>query len=315
MRTAVRKSLPLPAKGQARTAGSAPEAGVVLEYDAPLVPRAKGDPSRLENICEQVPFAAAARLATCPHARVPIASDTPLLRESLSWMLPRLNDVEITGFELSAQLTPDAQLRQPADILWDQSKAGLSNDLQVIRNVRSVGPPIGILLLGMSGGPVEFLHCVRCGVQGFLLRESSFDGVLIAVRALHKGEFVCPVTLCALLYRYFEREACSLPSASIHDRLGLIGREQQIIPLIAKGRTNKEIASHFSRSEQTVKNHLYRIKHKIGGSGRLGIVPVCRSQGLLVQSVFFEVGQRFMPGSRTQRNPSKIKNQSSFVSI
>jgi DNA-binding CsgD family transcriptional regulator len=58
--------------------------------------------------------------------------------------------------------------------------------------------------------------------------------------------------------------------------MGLTRREQQLIPLIAEGLTNKEIANRFCLSEQTVKNHLYRMKHKVGAGDRLGIVQVCR---------------------------------------
>ena len=54
------------------------------------------------------------------------------------------------------------------------------------------------------------------------------------------------------------------------------------MPLIAQGLTNKEIANHFSLSEQTVKNHLYRMKHKIGAEDRLEMVQLYRTQGFLV---------------------------------
>jgi DNA-binding NarL/FixJ family response regulator len=60
---------------------------------------------------------------------------------------------------------------------------------------------------------------------------------------VHAGEAVCPGALCAALFRYFESEAASLPCASARRRLGLTRREQQLVPLIAKGLTNKEIAS------------------------------------------------------------------------
>jgi LuxR family transcriptional regulator, maltose regulon positive regulatory protein len=99
---------------------------------------------------------------------------------------------------------------------------------------------------------------------------------------VHAGEAVCPGPLCAALFRYLEREATSFPSATVHLRLGLTRREQQLIPLIAEGLTNKEIANRFCLSEQTVKNHLYRMKQKIGAGDRLGIVQVCRTQGFMV---------------------------------
>ena len=57
---------------------------------------------------------------------------------------------------------------------------------------------------------------------------------------------------------------------------------RQSIPLIAEELTNKEIANHFCLSEQTVKNHLYRMKHKVGAANCLDIVQVCRIQGFMV---------------------------------
>jgi DNA-binding NarL/FixJ family response regulator len=81
------------------------------------------------------------------------------------------------------------------------------------------------------------------------------------------------------LFRYFETEAKSVPSATIQQRMGLTRREQQLIPPVAKGLTNKEIANHFSLSERTIKNHLYRMKHKIGMEDRFSIVHLCRLQG------------------------------------
>ena len=83
-------------------------------------------------------------------------------------------------------------------------------------------------------------------------------------------------------FDYFEREAGGFPTASAHERLGFTRREQQIIPLVAQGLSNKEIANHFFLSEQTIKNHLYRMKQKAGADDRLGIVRLCRTQGFLV---------------------------------
>jgi DNA-binding NarL/FixJ family response regulator len=123
---------------------------------------------------------------------------------------------------------------------------------------------------------------VRAGVRGYLSEEASPEEILQAILEVREGAAVCPGKLCAGLFRYFETEAKSVPSATIHQRMGLTRREQQLIPLVAKGFTNKEIANHFSLSEQTIKNHLYRMKHKIGAEDRLSIVHLCRVQGFMV---------------------------------
>jgi DNA-binding NarL/FixJ family response regulator len=64
--------------------------------------------------------------------------------------------------------------------------------------------------------------------------------------------------------------------------LGLSRREQQLVGLIQQGLTNKEIASRLNLSEQTVKNHVYRMLRKLGAPDRLSLVEVCRNEGLSV---------------------------------
>jgi two-component system, NarL family, response regulator DevR len=88
------------------------------------------------------------------------------------------------------------------------------------------------------------------------LRDVSAGDVLEGIRAVQAGEAVCRA-LCTALFRYFEHETSPVPCAGVRQRLGFTRREQQLIPLIAKGLTNKEIANHSCLSEQTVKNHLY----------------------------------------------------------
>jgi DNA-binding NarL/FixJ family response regulator len=152
----------------------------------------------------------------------------------------------------------------------------------MIQQVRAAAPKMRILLLGMVKDETEFLQCVRAGINGYLLHDASSDAVLDGVRAVRAGEAVCPGKLCAALFQYFESEGVSMASVSPRRRLGLTRREQQLVPLIAKGLSNKEIANHFSLSEQTVKNHLYRMKQKTGAEDRLDIVQLYRTQGFLV---------------------------------
>jgi len=102
------------------------------------------------------------------------------------------------------------------------------------------------------------------GISGFLWREVSADDVVAAIRAMQIAESVCHGTLCTALSRYFEKESSPVPCAGVRQRLGFTRRDQQLIPFIAKGLTNKEIANHFCLSEQTVKNHLYRMSTRLG---------------------------------------------------
>ena len=214
--------------------------------------------------------------------RVFVAAENRLLREALSRMLMKSGEIEVIGTELAEPFQTEDLLRAEADILLLSSRGNREEDVEAIRKVRSGAPRVLILLIDVADEEAEFLQCIRAGVRGYLPRDASAEDVVEAVRAVQAGKAVCPGTLCAALFRYFEREATSFPSASVHQRLGLTRREQQLIPLIAEGLTNKEIANRFCLSEQTVKNHLYRMKHKIGAEDRLGIVQVCRTQGFMI---------------------------------
>ena len=214
--------------------------------------------------------------------RVFVAGENRLLQEALSRMLANSGNIEVAGVYKAGPLRIEDLLEEEADILLLTSRGSVNEDLAAIRKVRASAPKVQILLIGVSGEETEFLQCVRAGVRGYLPKSASAEDVVEGVRAVQAGEAVCPGTLCALLFHYFEREATSFPSASVHQRMGLTRREQQLIPLIAEGLTNKEIANRFCLSEQTVKNHLYRMKHKVGAEDRLGIVQVCRIQGFMV---------------------------------
>ena len=196
--------------------------------------------------------------------------------------MTKAGGLEVVGTEDAQPFQIEDLLREKVDILLLSSRGTRDEDLAAIRKVRSAAPQVLILLIDVAGDEADFLQCIRAGMRGYLPREASSEDVLEAVKAVQAGKGVCPGTPCAALFRYFEREATSFPSASMRQRLGLTRREQQLIPLIAEGLTNKEIANRFCLSEQTVKNHLYRMKHKVGADDRLGIVHVCRTQGFMI---------------------------------
>jgi DNA-binding NarL/FixJ family response regulator len=214
--------------------------------------------------------------------RMYVAAENRLLREALARMLAKRSEMEIVGQGSVAPDLPEHLQNSEAEILLFSSTGQLAEDLGLVRAIRMRDPEIYILLMGMTGEETEFLQCVRAGVRGYLLRDASAEEVLAGVRVVRTGGSVCSPELCRVLFQYFEREAGALPSASLRERLGFTRREQQLIPLVARGLSNKEIANHFCLSEQTVKNHLYRMKQKSGVEDRLGIVRLCRTHGFPV---------------------------------
>lgn len=139
------------------------------------------------------------------------------------------------------------------------------------------------VLIGMNDEPEQFLAAVRAGVVGYLLKEASAAEVVAAVRATFRGEAVCPPKLCAALFQYVSKAGAGVrglgPSANSFPRPSLTLRQQKLIALVAKGLTNKEIASRLNISEYTVKNHIHRILKNVDADSRGEAVEAVRLQG------------------------------------
>ena len=214
--------------------------------------------------------------------RVYVHADTVFLQERLARALGSEKDFEIVMEAVSAsesRKNTNAPANAEKEILVMFSSGLVLEDLHRIHGWKMVVQGLKVLLLGAPVKEADFLQYVRGGINGFLPADAEAKELVCAVLGLSMGEVVCSGALCAILFRYFEKQAETFPSAALHRDLGLTRREQQLIPLLTRGLTNKEIANHFSLSEQTVKNHLYRMKRKIGAHGRLEIVDVCRQHG------------------------------------
>lgn len=243
-----------------------------------LDPRPKSEPDSEQELALLEPKSAVPETKW----RVCIFSYNRLLRDTLAKLLSKRSELQVVG---RSAATADA-VHELADsaphVLLLNSGGHLNNDLFIVRMVRTQAPEVRIMMLGMNDDAREFLQCIRAGVAAYVLRDASSQRVLEAVQVVCQGGAFCDGHLCQLLFNYFEKNANSLPSSIVRESLGLTQREQQLVPLLARGASNKEIADQFCLSEQTVKNHLYRMKQKVGAANRLGIVHLCRTHGLNV---------------------------------
>ena len=115
------------------------------------------------------------------------------------------------------------------------------------------------LLVGMENDTAQFLNAVRAGASGYMLKDASACEVVAAVRAAVRREATCPPRLCAALFMLVSHlpQQVSVTPAATSPNLTL--RQRQLVNLLAKGLTNKEIAAQLNLSEFTVRNHIHRI--------------------------------------------------------
>jgi DNA-binding NarL/FixJ family response regulator len=178
------------------------------------------------------------RRATENIWRIYVVAYNRLLRETLGKLLAKRNELHVVG-QSAATVEALQELSQSrADVLLLNSGGDVVNDLSVVRMARMQVPHARIMMLGMNDDTQEFLQCVRAGIAGYVLRDASSQRVLEAVHVVCRGGAFCDGHLCQLLFNYFEKSASSLPSSIVRDSLGLTQREQELVPLLARGASN-----------------------------------------------------------------------------
>jgi two-component system NarL family response regulator len=198
-----------------------------------------------------------------------------LMRETLVRILKKRGGFNICGVSHDIpESKSEFDALSGANILIVDPTATRPIKYAFISEVIEKCPGVGVVLINMDNDPVVFLECVRAGAVGYLMKTASAVEVVSGVRAVLDGQAVCPPHLCLELFRAFSRQWTGFPNARIKLELGLTRRQQQLIPLIAQGMTNKEIASQLSISEHTIKNHIHEIKRQLGADDRLQIVDL-----------------------------------------
>jgi DNA-binding NarL/FixJ family response regulator len=219
--------------------------------------------------------------AVVESVQVFILAENRLLREALARILNKKSDIQVVGASAFAPDVVEQISNSAADVLVCDSAAVALSELRLIPEVRAAFPGLKVVMIGMDLDRETFLRAVRDGVLGYILKDASAMEVAAAVRSVANDEAVCPPSLCLALFESVARQSTQFPTFVIRHSLGLTRREQQLVQMISRGLTNKEIAAQLNLSEQTVKNHVHRMLRKLGASNRLGVVEMCRMPGVV----------------------------------
>jgi DNA-binding NarL/FixJ family response regulator len=206
-----------------------------------------------------------------------LLTENRLLREALMRIFGEESDLYLVGAApFSPQVVKEVAVTR-ARVLLSDSGLNAFTDLQIIPELRKELPDLKVLLIGMEAEASTFLRAVRAGVMGYVLKDASSMDVAAAVRSVAKNEAVCPPTLCRILFEHIASPQTDAICLQARHPFGLTRREQQLVEMMGRGLTNKEIATQLNLSDQTVKNHVHRVLQKVGAGDRLEAAEICRS--------------------------------------
>ena len=212
--------------------------------------------------------------------RVLVADDHPFFRDGLRVLLEATEDTELIGEAMDgAEAITLAQTLQPDVILMDLRMPGLGG-IEATRRILSESPHVGILVVTMIEDDASVFAAMRAGARGYLLKGADKDEMLLAIRAVGRGEAIFGPGIARRLMHYFARPAATPTQASRVVFPQLTDREREILDLIAAGWNNEQIAGELFLSVKTVRNYVSNIFTKLQVVDRAQAIVRARKSGL-----------------------------------
>ena len=212
--------------------------------------------------------------------RLLIADDHAIVRSGLAMLINAQSDMEVVGtaadggeaFQKALELEPDL-------VLMDLSMPPGENGLSATQRLRDAAPHIHILVLTMHDDEEYLFRVLQAGAHGYILKSAPDADLLSAIRTIHSGAaYLHPSATKSLIQEFLTRVQRGENLEQFHV---LTDREQEILTLIAKGYSNKEIAEKLIVSVKTVETHKAKIMEKLQMKTRHELVSYALKKGLL----------------------------------
>jgi DNA-binding NarL/FixJ family response regulator len=211
--------------------------------------------------------------------RILLADDQALFREGVRTLLSMEPSIEIVGEAANGvEAVEAARSVQPDLVLMDLRMPGMGG-VEATRRVRDACPQSRVLVLTTFQEDEEIFDALRAGACGYLLKDTPSEKLVEAIHAAVRGESVIEPSVAAKVVAEFTRLS-SLGNQGSSNPL-LSPREHDVLRQVARGRTNKEIASALHVTEGTVKNHLTNIFSRLGVLDRTQAALKARELGIV----------------------------------
>lgn len=213
-----------------------------------------------------------------------IAEDHTVIRQALKSLLLGETDIRVVGEASNGREAVDqVLLNRPAIVLMDIGMPQL-NGLEAARKIRRVAAEVRIILFSAYATDYYIQQIMDSGIEGFLLKDTSADGLLLAIHEVYNGKrFFTPSVFSRIKHLYDRIPA--RPTDAKNDIETLTSRETEVLQLIAEGFANKQIAGELSISIKTVEKHRQNLMDKLHIHETAGLTRHAISSGIVGSSV------------------------------
>jgi DNA-binding NarL/FixJ family response regulator len=195
-----------------------------------------------------------------------IVDDHPLLRQGLSLLINRENDLTVCGEAEEAQAAMRAiEQHQPDILIVDISLSG-PDGLELLKSIRNSYPALPVLILSMHDEATYAERALRARANGYIMKQEATEKVLVAVRRILNGDVYLSDRIANKMLQQYIWGA----STALQSRLNALSdRELEVFRSIGEGRSTRQIADELHLSVKTVETYQAHLKEKLAlRSGR-----------------------------------------------
>jgi DNA-binding NarL/FixJ family response regulator len=196
--------------------------------------------------------------------RVLLVDDHAVVRDGLAQLIQGEKDLTICGEAASAEEALDLAIRVKPNLAIVDISLGGVNGMELIKNLQALNRQLPILVLSMHDEMHYAERALRAGAKGYIMKRAARDRILEAIRTVAGGEiFVSDAINKSMIHRYLhgsEGEESS-PISRLSDR------ELEVLTLVGRGLSSKDIAERLHLSQKTVDSHRTHLKEKLNLAG------------------------------------------------
>ena len=207
--------------------------------------------------------------------KILIADDHPLIRQGLRVIIEAQPDLELVGEASNGEQAVQQALTLHPDIVIMDLQMPVKDGLAATREIAQADPHAQVLVLTSYPDDDNVYAAIKAGAMGFLLKDSSAEYLLEAIRTVVRGESVLHPTIARKLMQEIKKPPKLPPTAE-----PLTPREVQVLGCLAQGMANSQIANELSVSVRTVSAHIRNILDKLHLANRTQAALYALEQGI-----------------------------------